>query len=77
MSNLPMASRVALAHDEPMFAPHCPRHGHRVLLDSDCMTLVNTVAGIEARWRCTCGYRGVTLTGVNARRLSTEHERCA
>lgn len=72
-----MATEVERAHDETMFAPHCPRHGHRVLLDSDCITLINTVVGIEAHWRCTCGYRGVTLTGANARCPSAEHERCA
>ena len=77
MSILPIASTPARAHDELMFAPYCPRHGHRVLLDSDCMTVINTAAGIEARWRCTCGYLGVTLTGANARQPSTEHARCA
>ncbi len=47
-----------------MLAPHCPRHGRRVLLGLDDITAVtNTADGIAIEWRCTCGHLGRTLTG--------------
>ena len=47
-----------------MYAPHCPRHGTRVLLSLDAIEVTNTAAGIEVRWHCSCGHVGRQLTGA-------------
>lgn len=42
-----------------MFAPHCPRHGRRVLLgDDDILSVTNGPEGIAVDWRCFCGHQG-------------------
>ena len=47
-----------------MFDIYCPEHGSRVLLfTNDIEEIRNTKRGIEVHYRCTCGYRGVWLTG--------------
>jgi hypothetical protein len=44
-----------------MIAPHCPRHGRRVLLGHDEITAVaNTPSGVVVDWTCTCGHHGRT-----------------
>ncbi len=48
-----------------MFSVYCPRHEARVLLGPDAIVAVVSVPdGIAVHWRCTCGHRGVTLTGA-------------
>ena len=47
-----------------MIAVHCPSHDARVLLSfHDVEEMRNTHAGIEVRYRCTCGHRGTWVTG--------------
>jgi hypothetical protein len=57
---LPMANRGSMPHDEPMFAPYCPRHRSHVLLSTDDMTIRNTPQGPIVSWTCSCGYHGTT-----------------
>jgi hypothetical protein len=60
-----------------MFAPHCPRHGRRVLLGYDDITAVATTSdGVTVDWTCFCGHhgrsrftRGTGSVGDRARRL--------
>ena len=50
-----------------MFAMYCPDHGTRVLLTrSNIDAMVNTERGIEVAYHCTCGHRGVWITGRKA-----------
>ena len=47
-----------------MFDIYCPDHGSRILLfANDIEEIRNTERGIEVHYRCTCGYRGVWITG--------------
>lgn len=47
-----------------MFDVYCPEHRSRILLFAgDVEEIRNTEEGIEVRYRCPCGYRGVWLTG--------------
>lgn len=47
-----------------MFSVYCPGHRDIVLIwTSGIEQIVNTPEGIEVRYHCTCGYRGVWLTG--------------
>jgi hypothetical protein len=47
-----------------MFTTYCPRHGAEVLIwASGIDGIDNTDHGIEIHFHCTCGYRGVHLTG--------------
>ena len=47
-----------------MFDIYCPDHGSRILLfTNDIEEIQNTEEGIEVHYRCTCGYRGVWITG--------------
>lgn len=47
-----------------MFTVHCAGHGSRVILSNRRITnLLNTPAGIELHWACTCGTRGVEVLG--------------
>ena len=43
-----------------MFVVDCPVHASRVLLGpDDIVALINTPAGIELSYRCSCGHEGV------------------
>lgn len=47
-----------------MLAPHCPRHGRRVLLGhEDIVSVTNTADGIDVDWRCICGHQGRSRYG--------------
>lgn len=47
-----------------MFSVHCPRHDSDVLLgERHIESLRNTATGIEVRWTCSCGHRGIFTTG--------------
>lgn len=47
-----------------MFSVFCPVHGAEVLIwTSGIDAIRNTPQGIEVVYHCTCGYRGVWLTG--------------
>ena len=47
-----------------MFDVYCPEHGSRILLFAGDIEMIrNTEKGVEVHYRCTCGYRGVWLTG--------------
>ena len=47
-----------------MFSVDCPQHGANVLLGlSDIRQIENTNAGIRVHYTCSCGHRGVWLTG--------------
>lgn len=47
-----------------MFDVFCPRHGAMVLLSARSLEdLRNTDRGIEVRFRCHCGHRGLWITG--------------
>jgi hypothetical protein len=61
---LPVVAGAGPQDDRGMYAPHCPRHGTRVLLPLDAIEVTNTAAGIEVRWRCSCGHVGRHLTGA-------------
>ena len=42
-----------------MLAPHCPRHGRRVLLGHEDITSVTNVSdGVLVDWTCFCGHHG-------------------
>ena len=44
-----------------MLAPHCPRHGRRVLLGYDEIgPVTNTADGVVVEWTCSCGHHGRT-----------------
>ena len=48
-----------------MFAFHCPRHGARVLVwTSQVETAVNGPDGVGLVFHCSCGYRGMLITGA-------------
>jgi hypothetical protein len=50
-----------------VFDVFCPRHRARVLLSTRNLENVrNTERGIEVRFRCHCGYRGMWVTGHRA-----------
>ncbi len=50
-----------------MFDIYCPQHGSRVLLGFSAIdSVANTDAGIRVSFHCTCGYRGVWVTGRQA-----------
>lgn len=56
-----------------MFAVFCPRHRRSVLLSTaDIERLENRDDGIAVHFRCTCGYRGLWLTGAAAERRAIE-----
>lgn len=47
-----------------MFTVECPNHGARVLIwPSGVDAVRNTSRGIEVSYHCTCGHRGVWVTG--------------
>ena len=47
-----------------MFSVDCPQHGATVLLGlSDITQIENTDGAIRVHYTCTCGHRGVWLTG--------------
>jgi hypothetical protein len=55
-----------------MFAVHCPRHNARVLIWTSMVDrVVNTSEGIVVHYHCTCGHRGLWVTGQLARRERT------
>ncbi|MGH9118069.1 MAG: hypothetical protein ACRD0A_09405 [Acidimicrobiales bacterium] len=48
-----------------MFLIDCPGHGTKILLGARSVeSMHNTSRGIEVRWRCRCGARGVLITGL-------------
>ena len=50
-----------------MFSVDCPQHGTTVLLGiSDITQIENTASGIRVHYECTCGHKGVWLTGKAA-----------
>ena len=50
-----------------MFTVNCPTHGGRTLVwPSGIDAVHNTPDGIEVRFHCTCGHRGVYVTGRQA-----------
>jgi hypothetical protein len=50
-----------------MFTVDCPRHGGRVLIWPSGIDGIDNVDGcIEVRYHCTCGHRGVWVTGRRA-----------
>lgn len=60
-----------------MFSVYCPGHREIVLIwTSGIEQIVNTPEGIEVRYHCTCGYRGVWLTGRRSRCGSRAAGRC-
>lgn len=63
---------VMMAHDNaydtqevsPVFTIDCPRHGATTLIwPSSIDGIRNTRRGIEVQYHCTCGHRGVYVTG--------------
>lgn len=63
----PWTLRCAHQHDEggvPVFTIDCPRHGATTLIwPSGIDAVRNTRRGIEVAYHCTCGHRGVYVTG--------------
>lgn len=47
------------------FAPHCPVHAARVLLDSSCIEALHPHpgGGVSIDFRCWCGFTGTLLPG--------------
>ena len=51
-----------------MFSVYCPRHQSEVLLGyRGIERVVNADDGIHVHWKCFCGERGSTHTGVPPR----------
>ena len=61
MAILPLARMGPDRDDDLMFTVYCSGHASRVLLFPEhIVELHNRPAGIDLRWRCTCGTAGTT-----------------
>jgi hypothetical protein len=61
---LPLVGLIHAAQDAAMFSVHCPAHGSRVLLSERAIEGIDRIeTGLNVRWRCHCGERGVLRTG--------------